>query len=94
MTLYLKGSQKYDKSKMKVLLLLSEFRSFNFDLSYFLRLSCDSALNIHEDVLKSGNLLYKWGFGDSQSSTTVHVHSSCLSENLTDLQLYSEKPTQ
>ena len=34
MILYLKKSQKYDRSKLKVLLLLSEFRSFNFDLSY------------------------------------------------------------
>ena len=35
MTLYLKGYQKYNRSKLKVLLLSSEFRSFNFDLSYF-----------------------------------------------------------
>ena len=35
MTLYLKGYQKYDRSKLKILLLSSEFRSFNFDLSYF-----------------------------------------------------------
>ena len=35
MTLYLKWSQKYDRSKLKVLLLLSEFMSFNFDLSFF-----------------------------------------------------------
>ena len=27
--------------------------------------------NIHQDVLKSGNLLHKRGFGDSQSNTTV-----------------------
>ena len=37
MTLYLKRSRKYERSKLKVLLLLSEFRSFNFDLSYFWR---------------------------------------------------------
>ena len=36
MILYLKGYQKYKRSKLKVLLLLSEFRSFNFDLLYFL----------------------------------------------------------
>ena len=35
MALYLKGLQKYDRSKLKILLLLSEFRSFKFDLSYF-----------------------------------------------------------
>ena len=35
MTLYLKGYQKYDKSKLKIQLLLSKFRLFNFDLSYF-----------------------------------------------------------
>ena len=36
MTLYLKGYQNYDRSKLKVQLFLSKFRSFNFDLSYFL----------------------------------------------------------
>ena len=36
MTLYLKEYQKYNRSKLKVLLLLCEFRSCNFDLSYFL----------------------------------------------------------
>ena len=35
MTLYLTGCQKHDKSKSKVLLLLSRFNRFNFDLSYF-----------------------------------------------------------
>ena len=34
MTLYLKRYQKYDRSKLKNLLLLSEFRSFNFDILY------------------------------------------------------------
>ena len=32
---YLNGLQKYDRSKLKVLLLLGEFRNSNFDLSYF-----------------------------------------------------------
>ena len=36
MTLYLKGHQKYDRSKLKVQLLLSKFKLFNFDLSYLL----------------------------------------------------------
>ena len=35
MTLYLKGYQKYTRSKFKVQI-LSKFRLFNFDLSYFL----------------------------------------------------------
>ena len=35
MTLYLKGHQKYYRSKLKLQLLLSKFRLFNFDLSYF-----------------------------------------------------------
>ena len=35
MTLYLKGHQKYDRSKLKVQLLLSKFRLFNFDLLDF-----------------------------------------------------------
>ena len=34
MTLYLKGYQKYNKPKLKVKLLLSKFRLFNFDPSY------------------------------------------------------------
>ena len=34
MILYLKGYQKYDKSELKVLFLSSEFRNFNFDMSY------------------------------------------------------------
>ena len=34
-------------------------------------LSCGSALNIHQDVLKSGNLLHKQEFVDSQFDTTV-----------------------
>ena len=36
MTLYLKGYCKYIKSKLKVQLLLSKFKLFNFDLSYLL----------------------------------------------------------
>ena len=36
MTLYLKGHQKYNRSKLKVQLLLSKFRLFNFDLLYLL----------------------------------------------------------
>ena len=36
MTLYLKGYQKYDSLKLKVQLLLSKSRLFNFNLSYFL----------------------------------------------------------
>ena len=35
-------------------------------------LSCGSTLNIHQDLLKSGNLLHKQGFVDSQFCTTVH----------------------
>ena len=34
-TLYLKGHQKYDSSKLKNQLLLSKFRLFKFDQSYF-----------------------------------------------------------
>ena len=35
MTLYRKGYQKYESSELKVLLLLSEFRHFDFHLLYF-----------------------------------------------------------
>ena len=34
-------------------------------------LSCGSNPNIQRDVMKSGNLLHKWGFVDSQFDTTV-----------------------
>ena len=34
-------------------------------------ISYNSTLNICQDVLKSGNLLHKRGFDDSQSHTTV-----------------------
>ena len=37
-------------------------------------LSCGSTLNICQDILKSGNLPHKWGFGDSQTHTNV-IHS-------------------
>ena len=35
MTLYIKLYQKYDRSKLRILLLLSEFRCVNFYLSFF-----------------------------------------------------------
>ena len=35
MTLYLQGYQKYNMSRLKVQILLSKFRLFNFYLSYF-----------------------------------------------------------
>ena len=37
-TLYLKGYEKYDRSKLKAQLLLSKFRPFNFELLYLLYL--------------------------------------------------------
>ena len=30
-----------------------------------------TTLNIHQDILKSGNLLHEWGFVDFQFDTTV-----------------------
>ena len=38
-------------------------------------LSCGSTLNIHQEVLESGNLLHKRGFVDSQFGTTVCIHA-------------------
>ena len=38
-------------------------------------LSCISTLNIHQGVLKSGNLLHKRGFVDSQLNCTVPLHN-------------------
>ena len=35
--------------------------------------SCVSTLNIHQNVLKNGNLLHKQGFVDSQFVTTVEM---------------------
>ena len=49
MTLYFKGYQKYDRSKLKLL----------------------NLLHIHQDILKSENLLHKRGFVDSLLQTTV-----------------------
>ena len=39
-------------------------------------LSCGSASSIFKDVLKSDNLLHKWGFVDSQMKSTVR--KNCL----------------
>ena len=36
MTLFLKGLQKYNMSKLKLLNLLNKSRNFNFDMLYFL----------------------------------------------------------
>ena len=36
-------------------------------------LSCGSTLNIHQDVLKSENLLHKQGFVDFQFGTTLSL---------------------
>ena len=35
MTLYLKGLEKYERSKLKLFNSLDKSRTFNFDLSYF-----------------------------------------------------------
>ena len=32
--------------------------------------SCGSTLNIHQDILKIGNLLHKWGYFDIQFGNT------------------------
>ena len=37
--------------------------------------TCGSTLNIHQDVLNSGNLLHKRDFVDSQFGTTVSKYS-------------------
>ena len=42
-----------------------------------------AALNIHQDFLKSWNLLHKWGFVDSQSVTNV----AWITETTTDSHL-------
>ena len=39
-----------------------------------LRCGSNLNLNIHKDVLKSGNLLHIWGFGDFQFGNTVPQH--------------------
>ena len=41
-------------------------------------ISCGSTLNIYQDILKSGNLLHKQGFVDSQFGTTVNYGWICL----------------
>ena len=82
------------------MLVLSEFRSFNFDLSHFWYpfwykgikhhiiygksdfggLSCYWSLNICQEVLKSANLLQKWGFVDFQLSSAVSLWNSKLQQ--------------
>ena len=75
MTLYLKGYKKYERSKLKIQLLLSKFRFFNFDLSYFwypLRYRVIQYLSsISQGILKIDNLLHKRGFVKTQSLRTV-----------------------
>ena len=57
MTLYIKEYQKYERSKLKHLDVLSK-----------------SSLKIcQDDDMKNANLLHKWGFGDSQSNSTVSL---------------------
>ena len=38
-------------------------------------LRCGCTTRIYQDVMKSDNLLHKWGFGDSLSQTTVRMCS-------------------
>jgi len=51
---------------------LDKSRTFNFDLSYhWYPISCGNTLNIHQDVLKSSNLLHN-SFVCSQLSSTLN----------------------
>ena len=62
MTLYFKGYQKYDNSKLKGL-------KYGKDKSR--GLSCGCTFSICQDIMKSDNLLHKQGFVDSLSQTTA-----------------------
>ena len=54
MTLYLLGYQKYNKSQLKVLLLLSKSRCFKFDLSYLIYLEVQGHTVPHLKALRYG----------------------------------------
>ena len=41
-------------------------------------LSCGSAFHICQDLLKSANVLHKWGFVDSQMSSTVRAENQLV----------------
>ena len=79
MTLHMKGYQKYGRSKLKNQLLLSKFRLFKFDLSYFLDMvkmgprgfSCGSTFSNCQDILKIENILHKQGLVETQFLRTV-----------------------
>lgn len=53
MILYLRGHQKYDRKKLKVLLSISEFRSLNFDIIGFF----EAPLGTGSDSTSFGKLL-------------------------------------
>ena len=55
---------------------------------------CGNTLNIYQDILKSGNLLHKQGFVDSQSSSTVEADCNqfCMTnDNVLIFFLYDNK---
>ena len=43
-------------------------------------LSCNSTLKICKDILKSEDILHKWGFGDSQSLSIVYTLKSTATQ--------------
>ena len=51
---------------------VSHWKALRYDKDDSRGQSCGSTLNIHQDVLKSRNLLHKLGFVDYQYGTTVH----------------------
>ena len=51
--------------------ILAHWKALRFGKDDSRRQSCSIILNIRQDVLKSGNMLHKWGFVDSQFGTTV-----------------------
>ena len=66
MTFYLQGYQKYDRSMLKVLLLWSEFRRFNSDLSYFWYISrCRVIQYIIEKLSDTDMVKMRWSCGST-----------------------------
>ena len=56
----------------RVIRTVSNWKALRYGKDESRVLSCDSTLKIHQVVLKSGDLLYKRGFVDSQLSSIVN----------------------
>ena len=54
---------------------LTHWKALRYSKDDLRGLNCGSTINIHQEVLKNGNLLHKRTFVDSQFGTTVSKYS-------------------